>query len=452
MIYLNSDDSIIACSTSTSSNAAIAIIRISGFKKISTFSDFFSINLESIQPRKIYLTDLKFNSQVYDKICLTYFEGPNSYNGENILELSVHGNLLNIERIINLFCSNGVCREASPGEFTYRALRNKKLTLSQVEGLDLALNANSFFALDQGNSLLHGDLYSAYEQLFNSFLAHKSSLELMIDFSEDIDEKSAKNNFNRSLELLESILKKLHSRCGTLPYSLIQPSIVLYGIPNAGKSSLFNNLLGEDRAIVSSIPGTTRDYVTEIISICGVNYKLIDTAGIRDSSDLIESEGVKRSKQVVDNSFYKILVINPFDFEQFDIKLLSLQYDLILFSHSDLPDFSDAKSRFVSLFAPIGPTMDFSIKNSVIDLNSVVNKKYLYVISNQPILISRHRHVISNACSSFEHYQQAVSKETDVAIISSELNTLGHCISELIGIISPDTVLNDIFENFCIGK
>src|SRR5690606_27966621 len=123
-----------------------------------------------------------------------------SYNGENILELSVHGNTLNIDRILDLFVKKGGCRLASPGEFTYRALKNKKLTLSQVEGLDLFLNANSGYALDQGLSLLSGNLQEIYTELYDLFLIHKSSLELSIDFSEDIGEEAAQEYFHNSLD------------------------------------------------------------------------------------------------------------------------------------------------------------------------------------------------------------------------------------------------------------
>jgi tRNA modification GTPase len=165
MKFLHSDDPIIACSTSSHANAAIAVIRISGFKDLEAFRKFFT-HSGPIEPRKVYYTSVVLQGQVLDDICLTYFQGPKSYNGENILELSVHGNTLNVERILDLFVSYAGCRVAQPGEFTYRALKNKKLTLSQVEGLDLFLNANSGYALDQGLSLLSGNLSLFSAQIF----------------------------------------------------------------------------------------------------------------------------------------------------------------------------------------------------------------------------------------------------------------------------------------------
>ncbi len=201
MKFLYSDDPIIACSTCSHAHAAMAVIRISGFKSLSQFEEFLpKLKSGPIEPRRVYYAKLVLQGQIIDDLCFTYFEGPKSYNGENILELSIHGNTLNVERILGLFVSHGGCRLAHPGEFTYRALKNKKLTLSQVEGLDLFLNANSGYALDQGLSLLSGNLQQVYQELYDLFLVHKSSLELSIDFSEDIGEEAARDYFLKSLE------------------------------------------------------------------------------------------------------------------------------------------------------------------------------------------------------------------------------------------------------------
>jgi tRNA modification GTPase len=399
---------------------------------------------------------LVLQGQIIDDLCFTYFEGPKSYNGENTLELSVHGNTLNVERILELFVSYGGCRLAQPGEFTYRALRNKKLTLSQVEGLDLFLNANSGYALDQGLSLLSGNLQEIYQELYDLFLVHKSSLELSIDFAEDIGEDAAKEYFHNSLE---NFAKKFHSlvkRVQPMDHNLIQPEIVLAGLPNSGKSSLFNYLLSEERAIVSSQAGTTRDYLTETIVIEGVKYKLVDTAGIRESEDLIEAEGIRRTKKKLSQSFFSILLINPLEMiEGFD-ELASNKFDLVLFTHADVPGFEEARKKVVAKHPNFGPmgALDLRTLNVTWEktLHTLVNERYLQLIDNKPILLDRHKHLILQTSQVLTNYQQLTSSETDVAILSQELNTLGHCVSELIGIVSPDQILNSIFSNFCIGK
>lgn len=457
MKFLYSDGPIIACSTCTLAHAAMAVIRISGFKDLAQFAPFFKKNLAGpIEPRRVYYTQLVLQGQILDDLCFTYFAAPNSYNGENILELSVHGNTLNVERIIDLFVKEGGCTLASPGEFTYRALKNKKLSLSQVEGLDLFLNANSGYALDQGLSLLSGNLHDAYQELFELFLKHKAALELAIDFSDDVGEEAAKKYFDDSLDLFAKKFQALVKRVQPMDHNLIQPELVLAGLPNSGKSSLFNFLLSEERAIVSNIAGTTRDYLTETIVIEGVKYKLIDTAGIRESEDTIESEGIKRTKKKLKESFYSILLINPFEIiEGFD-ELMEQHFDLMLFTHSDLLGFEEARSKLVAQYPKLGSIGAVDLKNVSMEweqnLKQLINNKYLNKVSTKPILLDRHKHLILQASQVLTNYQQLSAIENDVAILSQELNAMGHCISELIGIVSPDQILNSIFSNFCIGK
>jgi tRNA modification GTPase len=486
MEFLYSDDPIIACSSGGQSNTAIAIIRLSGFKDLSLLNKFFDKDLNKIKSRFAYFCKVIDDTETLDEIIFTYFKGPNSYNGENILELSVHGNIFNIERIIKLFVSKANFRQANPGEFTYRALKNKKLSLSQVEGLDLLLNASSPFSLKQGFSLLSGRLQDSYTSLYNNFLNHKSSVELSIDFYEDIGEEQSQQQLKDSLVLLVDSIKSLKIRINRDSLNLVSPDITLVGLPNAGKSSLFNKLLSEDRAIVSNIAGTTRDFISEKIRIADTHFNLIDTAGVRDSENVIESEGIRRALNLINKSFFKILVINPFEFDiNFFKELKDINFDLIVFSHSDSDDYfasvktiKESIKDFISIsisgpiepnnYAPmgandngsIGPSYIGSIGANLIDQNneiintieSLVNKKYLEVSSKEPIIIERHIELINNIYLLISKYSELCSNEEDISIISSELNIVGHCISELIGIVSPDDVLHNIFDNFCIGK
>ena len=455
MKFLYSDEPIIACSTCNHANAALAVIRMSGFNDLSHLRSFFS-HSGPIEPRRVYYTKLVLQGQILDDICLTYFEGPRSYNGENILELSIHGNTLNTERVINLFVKHAGFRLAAPGEFTYRAMKNRKLSLSQVEGLDLFLNANSSYALDQGLSLLSGNLHEIYLELWDLYLKHKSSLELSIDFAEDVGEEAAREHFLTSLENFRKKFNSLVKRVEAQDTNLIQPEIVIAGLPNAGKSSLFNFLLSDERAIVSSIAGTTRDYLSEHILIEGVKYKLVDTAGVREASDQIEAEGVKRSKKMLQQSFFKLLLINPLEMDPGFENLLSENFDLVLFTHADLPGFPEAQAKLISAHPELGSigavnlaTLDSEWEKK---FKSLVNKKYLQAIQGQPLLLDRHKYLILKAQQILSSYEIVARSESDVAILSSELNTLGHCISEVIGIVSPEQVLNSIFTNFCIGK
>ncbi len=456
MKFLYSDEPIIAVSTCNLAHAAISVLRISGFKSLSEFAPYFEKNLLGpIEPRRVYYTQILDGDKVIDDICLTFFEGPRSYNGENILELTTHGNTLNVERIIDLFTGKAGLRLAQPGEFTYRALKNKKLTLSQVEGLDLFLNANSGYALDQGLSLLSGSLHEMYLEIYELFTKHKAALELSIDFSDDVGEETARAHFDQTLDKLVQKLETLKKRVEVQVHNLIEPQIVIAGLPNSGKSSLFNALLSDDRAIVSPIAGTTRDYISESILIEGVKYKLFDTAGVREASDFIEAEGVRRTALKMKTSFYSILLVNPFEMGPEFSQLVTQNFDLIYFTHSDLPEFALKKADVLKQYPALGPMGAISLITGSIEpdsLYNLVNKKYLELISHKPILLDRHKYLILQCFDGFYKYKLLTKQESDIAIISSELNTLGHCISELVGIVSPDQVLSSIFSNFCIGK
>ena len=455
MKFLYSDEPIIACSTCNHANAALAVLRISGFKDLSQFKSFFSL-FGPIEPRKVYYTKLITKNEVLDDVCLTYFQGPKSYNGENILEISIHGNTLNTERILKFFVEEGGCRLAGPGEFTYRALKNRKLTLSQVEGLDLFLNANSGYALDQGLSLLSGNLQETYTELYDLFLKHKSALELSIDFIDDVGEETAKGYFDSSLENFKKKFDSLSRRVVPMEHNLIQPEIVLAGLPNSGKSSLFNHLLKDERAIVSDVAGTTRDYLSESVVIEGVKYKLIDTAGIREATDLIEAEGIKRTKKKMLQSFFSVLLINPLEMREEFAELAQLKFDAVYFTHQDLPGFKEAHAQVVRDFPQFGPMGAIDLLKSQDKLESelfgCINKKYLELTKNKPILLDRHKLLISQIDKQLSVYVNLSTYETDVAILSHELNILASCLSELLGIVSPDQILNSIFSNFCIGK
>ncbi|MFT6633048.1 MAG: tRNA modification GTPase [Bacteriovoracaceae bacterium] len=536
MSIYNSDETIIACSTGNLSNTAIAVIRISGNDYLNSINQFFDLDINKIKPRQAYFCKIVDEALILDEIVLTFFKGPNSYNGDDIIELSVHGNQINIRRIIKLFIDKAGFRHSEPGEFTFRSMKNNKLSLTQVEGLDLLLNASSIFSLDQGYSLLSGKLQEGFRGLYDSLLKHKSSLEFGFDFLEDMGEERFNLEFNDSFRELQSNIKKLHSHVSNQGFNLIKPEVTIFGLPNAGKSSLFNLLLDEDRAITSNIAGTTRDFIREDISINNNIFTLIDTAGIRLSDDLIEAKGIEKALEVVDKSFFKILLVNPYEFDEtYYSKVKEVQFDSLIFTHSDREGFNElAKAVCTKLIGilgkeigpiepikpgpieptksgpiepiksgpieptksgpieptksgpieptksgpiepikscPIEPTKSGPIEpiksgpiepislslivdtvNIKEEIFKLIELKYLKLLTFDPVLIERHAESIRSVYNLFLDYEKAVNSTDDLAIIASELNIVGHCVSELIGIISPDDVLHNIFDKFCIGK
>ena len=303
MGFLFEKGPIIACSSGRLAVNALSLLRLSGFDHLEDLQSFFSVDIAKISPRKQILTDLLDKHKTLDRILLTFFPAPRSYTGENMLELSIHGNPLNVERILQVFIDWGF-RHAKPGEFTYRAVKNEKMALSQVEGLDLLLRANSPLALDQGLQILHGDLAAQYKKLHHIYTRIKGSVELAIDFSEDVGEETSRNQQQKYFSEFSYLIQSLHNRVQHENSSLLTPSIVLLGPPNGGKSSLFNAILKNDRSIVSNIPGTTRDYICEPLHFRGVNFSLIDTAGLHDTADIVEKEGVRKACEVIEKGFF----------------------------------------------------------------------------------------------------------------------------------------------------
>ena len=459
---------IIVCSTGIQSVSAIAVIRLSGFENTEILRKFF-LHSGPIEPNTAYVTKIinPVDKKILDEIIMTYFKSPKSYTGENLLELSVHGNPLNVERILKLFCDTNQFFLAQPGEFTYRAMVNKKLTLSQVEGLDLLLNASNEFALTQGLQVLDGEVRKSFLLLRERFIKFRASCEIFIDFSEDVGEEEAKNQMLKAYRTSLEISKSLVLRCGPRE-GLQTPKICLVGPTNAGKSTLFNAILGEKRSIVSKQEGTTRDYISETLFYKGVSYKFVDTAGFRPKiSESIEREGIDKAKCLLQESFFKILVINPTEKIQIPEEkfLKSFHFDLLILTHADkcshnsnLRKYGESWNVKFTLKTGIGESQGLEIFGSIGPLNiqdsilENIHNQFMELASKNPLLVKRQRLLIEKIHQGLCNLEGQVYSLKDVGILSSEIRIVENTVSELIGIISPDDVLDSVFSNFCIGK
>ncbi|PIP92816.1 MAG: hypothetical protein COW00_05800 [Bdellovibrio sp. CG12_big_fil_rev_8_21_14_0_65_39_13] len=471
---------IIAKSTGEGS-AALAVIRISGFKNISDFNSSFSKKLDSLKPRVASLVALLDKDKLLDEVVATFFQAPHSYTGENILELSVHGNPINVDRIIEFFCDHYSCRLAQPGEFTYRALKNKKMDLSQVESLDMLLTSKSLQGVELGLKGLNGTIHSCYLTLREEFIKLRILVELLIDFSEDVGEVETQEKALSQFSHLKKLIDNLHSRVTYQSRSLLSPSIVLFGTPNSGKSTFFNYLLGHERSIVSSEAGTTRDYVSETLQIEHRLFNLIDTAGIRESQNAIEKQGIERSFEQYREAFFKIAVINPLDYDDHFLHLLSAHsVDCFVITHFDKFIGSTlSKSTFLEFisqqkkplflsrgpieplfFGPIeplfftGPIEPVFASGPIEPLSlffNLISQKLDSALGNDPILVPRQQAAIKAINDSINNMDIKMIY-SDILICSNEINILGSKIEALVGLVSADDVLNNLFSNFCIGK
>ncbi len=494
-MYLSDSFPIIACSTGEGVRAAISTLRISGDFKAPSFLKYFK-GLKAFKPRYAHFAKLVSpeSNDVYDEVIVTYFDAPKSFTGENILEISLHGNPLNVERILHLFCNDKAVRMAKPGEFTLRALQNKKMSLSQVEGLETLLNATSFEVISRGMKDLQGELEGELATLYQLFLRTKQDLEILIDFSDDVGEEDGHTSFLNSLFLLKEKITSLYTRSRGDADSLLLPTIAIYGKPNSGKSTLFNRLLKSERAIVSSTPGTTRDFLSESFFSRNVQYRLLDTAGIRVTDNEIEREGVLRAKSLTEKSFFKVLLVNPIDknssFTEIENEFSSKKIDCIVLTHADkyvqkIKDYILEYSSLAPLVlasgkdGPIEPRKDGPIepkKDGPIEpkkagpiepeganpqydrvkmeaqLLSSLNYKYLSLAAKKPIIATRQKLTITRAYEGICHFSDLASQSNDVAILSHALAEVETSTAEMIGIITPNDVLSSIFLNFCIGK
>ncbi len=471
MDFFLDEQAIVACSTSLNQPSAIALIRLSGFKNLLELQEFFSFDLSRAKARQSHLTSLLNKGKKLDEGLFVFFPAPHSYTGENVLEISVHGNPLSVQLILEFFCASKKMRLAREGEFTYRALKNRKMNLSQVEGLDLVLNAQSAQAFSQGLSLMHGELHAEYLKLHDEFLKLRAAVELSIDFLEDVGEEQADFHFKTHLSQFQNLLYSLNARTQSSSSDLLSPSLVLVGQTNAGKSSLFNSLLKNKRSIVSPIAGTTRDFVSEYAYLRGINFKLVDTAGLRVSQDPIEQEGIERALELFQKAFFRILVINPFETNDLDFEPLFTHFkkeelDLIVLTHTDCDDFEDHWARHSFHFphtipqlrlsfgpiepgaqsGPIGPS------GSIEPVLALAAAKFDAVYKKNPILVERHRESINKVYHQTVEFVEIANSTKDIGIVASQINVIATSLEELIGIVSGHEVLDSIFSRFCIGK
>ena len=299
------------CALATAPGGAIAVIRVSGERAIDAVSSICAVRCKEVAPNTVHYTHLKDGSEIVDECMVSIFRAPHSYTGEDAVEISCHGSQYIINKVLELLVQNG-CRMAGPGEYTMRAYLNGKMDLSQAEAVaDLIASTNKAthqLAMNQ----LRGGISSELSQLRDQLLKLTSLLELELDFSdhEDLEfadrselHELAKNIDNRVTQLAESF------QTGNALKNGIPVAIV--GAPNVGKSTLLNALLGEERAIVSDIQGTTRDAIEDTMLLNGITFRFIDTAGIRHTDDQIENLGIERSKAAAQRARIILLMTEP---------------------------------------------------------------------------------------------------------------------------------------------
>ena len=454
------------CALATASGmGAIAVLRISGPDAIDICESIFESKrpgklLASQKSHTIHLGSIVNGNQMIDEVLLSLFKGPNSYTGDNVVEISCHGSTFIQQQILQLLINKG-CRTAKPGEFTFRAFMNGKIDLSQAEAVADLISSSNEKSHQLALSQMRGGFSSEINSLRKQLIKFASLIELELDFSTEDVEFANRNDLDILLNELKLVLRKLIDSfaLGNVLKNGIPVAIV--GEPNVGKSTLLNSLLNEERAIVSEIAGTTRDTVEDELVIEGISFRFIDTAGIRDTKEKIERIGIKKTFEKIDQSkvvlyLFDALSSSPDQVKQEIAKLERLTKGkqlIVLANKVDAGDLSQIKADFN--FLPQIIFISAKNNNQVEVLKSLLTEKVKKgLLSNADVMVSNSRHYEALSLS-FEYVvrvQDGMGDNLSGDLLAMDLRQALFHLGEITGEITTDDLLDSIFRDFCIGK
>ena len=448
----NRKDTICALSTGIGMGA-IAIIRTSGIKAFSICNKIFSKNITNVKSHSIHFGILKKEEEIIDEVLISFFKNPNSFTGEDMFEISCHGSVFIQKQILQLLTENGA-RIAKPGEFTLRAFSNGKMDLSQAEAVaDLIASESKKahqIAINQMRGGFSNDLKILREQLIN----FASLIELELDFSEEDVEFANREQFNQLLLLIKKRLKKLISsfHLGNVIKNGIPVAIL--GATNVGKSTLLNVLVNEDRAIVSEIAGTTRDTIEDVISIEDIQFRFIDTAGLRDTKDTIEKIGIKKALEKAEKAEVVIYLLdattNIEAQEKEIVKIKKLQNKLIVVvNKTDLnPNIYETLKEKNYLF------ISAKNKDRIEGLKKAIIKSIDTNLSSAETIISnsRHQEELSNTLEEIIAVIEGLNDGISGDLLAINIKQALYHLGLITGEVTTNDLLGNIFSKFCIGK
>ena len=431
----------------------VSLIRISGAESFSVVEKIFSKSLKVTNGYQVLYGKIIEKKQIIDDVIVTVFKNPHSFTGENTVEINCHGSTFIQQKIIELLISNGA-RLALPGEFSKRAFLNGKLDLSQTEAIADLINSKSSAAHEIAIKQLKGGISSELKILRNKLIEFASLIELELDFSEEDVEFADREHLN---ELIQDLITHIDQLKKSFQYgSAIKNGVstVIAGRPNAGKSTLLNIILNENRAIVSPIAGTTRDTIEEIITINGIDFRLVDTAGIRNTEDEIEKIGVAKTLEKINLSSLIIYIYDSLSTTQKEVDedlskyienkvpclVIANKIDLVK-SSKDIP-----KHHLIASLKTSSNTL--KIKDSIFELFERNN------VHNESVIISNMRHfeALELAYNELIKVEKGLSENIPGDLIAMDIRQVLHYIGTITGNFSSDELLGNIFANFCIGK
>ena len=460
-ITINMENTIAAIATATG-NGGIGIIRISGPE---TFNIINKIFIPKNKNNEIKGYSIKYgnivdpkNNEIVDEVLVSYFVHPRSYTTEDICEINTHGGIIVERKILNICIENGA-RLAEPGEFTKRAFLNGRIDLSQAEAIIDLINAKSDMEAKESINQLKGNLSSNIEKIENKIMDIMVNIEVIIDYPEYDVEEITKEKAIEGLNDVKNDLKKLEQSFERGKILRDGVRTVILGKPNAGKSSLLNAILNENRAIVSNIEGTTRDTIEEFINVDGISLKLIDTAGIREAKDEIEKQGIEKSLNLANNADLIIAIFDitkPLDGKDEEIiKLIKEREAIIVLNKIDCKPNKEVEERLKKLNIPI---IKISAKNKT-NINLLFNKiNEIYcsgkIVNESSSIITneRHKNQIKIAKKSIDDAIKSIENDMPIDISSIYIKQSLEDLGEITEKNVSENIVNEIFKKFCLGK
>lgn len=457
MIHSTTKDTICAVSTAAGIGG-IAVIRVSGEKAVEIVNDIWKgKRLDNMATHTAHLGDLiDDGGEVLDNAVVTLFRGPNSFTGEDVVEISVHGSVWIQRELVNVLIKHG-CRLAEPGEFTRRAFASGRMDLAEAEAVADVIASSSRASHRIAISQMKGGFSRHLIELRDMLMELASLLELELDFSEEDVEFASRVKLLEIAAQIKDTVSNLTDSFSTGKVLKAGVPVALAGMPNAGKSTLLNMLLGDERAIVSDVPGTTRDTVEEILEIDGVNFRLIDTAGLRDTSDKVERLGIERTFKQIEQAKIVILVVDPgqdaADIEN-TLNEIAGKVDesteiIIAKNKNDISDVRldvDSRYRQISISALNGSGIDL-LKSQLVESSGVKTWENDRIVTN-----ARHYEALLNAKNAITRVIDGLANNISGDFIAQDVRETIHYLGEITGTITTDQILSTIFSRFCIGK
>lgn len=445
------NDTIIACAT-PAGYSSIAVVRLSGSQAMNLIKRVFisQSGIQEFLPNQVYYGRIMEpdSMEILDYVLVTFFFAPHSYTGEDVIEISCHGNPLIVERIINSFLKMGT-RLAEPGEFTRRALLNNKLDLIQAEAVLETVNAPCDEARKLAIYQLEGKLSSVFNDFSNELVNLLTIVEANIDFPEDEDVNLDKDEL---IKRVKDIIAKVDllisgATCGI---KLKQGyRVVIAGRPNVGKSTLFNRILGYERAIVHETPGTTRDFIEEEVEIEGILVRLIDTAGFFLNADGLDRIATSRSEELLKEADLILLLFDGSEpINEQDTQLYNLTKDnckILVINKADL-NIKLKESEILPDAIKISALTGYNIEV----FKKSIRERLFPIFEHENVLITRKRHI--EALKRLKDFLLNIDENKTLELIAFELHNSLEIIGELTGRVLREDILKKIFEEFCIGK